>query len=126
LACYKSRILEADPLSFTWGKKVKNQKESDWEQASYSRDKNLFDSGAIRIALLFGSAALAFTMILAPIVDRGAGNFVSKRGVSSGLDGTATGSILKPRGYTVRRSVLHSAPSSVCIINENGSQSGKC
>ena len=118
--------MEAVLLPDTWGKKVKNQEIYDWEQASQTPARNLLDSGAIRIALLCGSAAVAFTMILAPIIDRGAGNFASKRGTASNLDGTATGSVLKQRGYTVRRSVLNGAPSSVCIINENGSQSGKC
>jgi hypothetical protein len=108
------------------GQKVKNQEESDWGQARYSPDRNLLDSGAIRIALLFGSAALAFTLILAPIVDRGAGNYLSKRGNLSGLDNTATGSVLKAHGYTLRRSVLHSGPASVCIIDEDGRQSGNC
>jgi hypothetical protein len=119
-------ILEADRLSGTWGKKVKNQENSDWEQAPRASAYNILDSGAIRVALLFGSAAVAFTLILAPIIDRGAGNYVAKRGVSSGLDTTATGSILKTRGYTVRRSILQGGPSSVCIIGENGVQSGKC
>ena len=113
-------------LPVTWGKKVKNQEDNDWEQASFTPAYNLLDSGAIRIALLFGSAALAFTLILAPIIDRRTGNFASKRGISSNLDGTATGSILKTRGYTLRRSVLNSIPLSVCIIDENGSQSEKC
>jgi hypothetical protein len=119
-------ILEADLLPGTWGKKVKNQENSDWEQAQPAPAYNILDSGAIRVALLFGSAAVAFTLILAPIIDRGTGNYVAKRGVSQGLDGTATGSILKKRGYTVRRSVLQGGPSSVCIISDNGAQSGKC
>jgi hypothetical protein len=118
--------LEVNLLPDTWGKKVKNQEISDWEQASHSPARNLLDSGAIRIALLFGSAAVAFTMILAPIIDRGSENLFAKRGMSSKLDGTATGSILKPRGYTVRRSILQGGPASVCIIDENGAQTGKC
>jgi hypothetical protein len=118
--------LEADVLPGTWGKKVTNQENSGWGQASGAPARNILDSGAIRVALLFGSAAVAFTLILAPIIDRGAGNFIAKRGGSSGLDATATGSILKKRGYTVRRSILQGGPSSVCIIGENGAQSGKC
>jgi hypothetical protein len=105
---------------------VKNQQDSDWEQASHAPAHNLLDSGAIRIALLFGSAAVAFTLVLAPIIDRGAGSLYAKRGSSTKLDGTATGSILKPRGYIVRRSILQGAPASVCIIDEKGLQSGKC
>jgi hypothetical protein len=118
--------LEADLLPGTWGKKVKNQEISGWEQAPRAPAYNILSSGAVRVALLFGSAAVAFTLILAPIIDRGAGNYVAKRGVSQGLDGTATGSILKKRGYTVRRSILQGGPSSVCIISDNGAQSGKC
>jgi hypothetical protein len=118
--------LEVNLLPDTWGKKVKNQENSDWEQASSAPAYNILDSGAIRVALLFGSAAVAFTLILAPIIDRGAGNIIAKRGVAQGLDATATGSILKSRGYTVRRSILQGGPSAVCIISENGAQSGKC
>ena len=118
--------LEVNLLPVTWGKKVKNNQDNDWEQASYAPAYSLLDSGAVRVALLFGSAALAFTLILAPIIDRGAGNLMSKRGAPSALDGTATGSIIRQRGYTVRRSVLHGAPSSVCIIDQNGAESGKC
>jgi hypothetical protein len=118
--------LEVNLLPDTWGKKVKNQEINDWEQASYTPARNLLDSGAIRIALLFGSAAVAFTMILAPIIDRGSGNLFAKRGMSSKLDSAATGSIVQSRGYTVRRSILSKAPASVCIIDQNGRQSGKC
>jgi hypothetical protein len=114
------------PASWHVGQKVKNQENSDWEQASRAPAYNILDSGAIRAALLFGSAAVAFTLILAPIIDRGAGNIIGRRGVSQGLDATATGSILKKRSYTVRRSILQGGPSSVCIIGENGAQSGEC
>ena len=114
------------PLPITWGKKVKNQQDNGWEQASHTPAHNLLDSGAIRIALLFGSAAVAFTLILAPIIDRGAGNFAARRGSSSELDRTATGSILQSRGYTVRRSILNNSPASVCIIDQKGIESGKC
>ena len=113
-------------LPDTWGKKVKNQEVNGWEQASHAPAHNLLDSGAVRIALLFGSAAVAFTLILAPIIDRGTGSLFAKRGASSALDSTATGSILKPRGYTLRRSILQGGPASVCIIDEAGRQSGKC
>lgn len=114
------------PASGTWGKKVDNQENNDWEQASRTSAYKILESGAVRVALLFGSAAVAFTLILAPIIDRGAGNLISRRGVAQGLDATATGSIIKQRGYMVRRSVLQSGPSSSCIIRENGEQSGEC
>jgi hypothetical protein len=116
----------SEPASRHLGQKVKNQENSDWERAAHAPARNLLDSGAVRVALLFGSAAVAFTMILAPIIDRGAGNFALKRGTSSKFDTTATGSILKTRGYTVRRSVLQNGAASVCIIDQGGGQSGKC
>jgi hypothetical protein len=118
--------LEVNLLPVTWGKKVKNQENDVWEQASHASARNLLNSGAVRIALLFGSAAVAFTLILAPIINRGTESFTARRANPSALDGTATGSILKTRGYTVRRSILQGAPSSVCIIADNGSQSDKC
>jgi hypothetical protein len=118
--------LEANLLPVTWGKKVKNQNNYGWEQSPDSPARNLMDSGAIRAALLFGSAAVAFALILAPIFDRGADNFGAKRAISSGLDGTSTGSIHQKRGYTVRRSILQGGPSSVCIIADDGSQTGRC
>ena len=84
------------------------------------------DSGAMRIALLFGSAAVAFALILTPLIDRGAGTVVAARGISAELDKTATGSIRRSGEYTIRRSVLQSSPVSVCIISADGRQSGEC
>ncbi len=105
---------------------MKNQNYDDWGQASRTPARTILDSGAVRVALLFGSAMVAFTMILTPIVGRGASDSMSKRAAASKLDATATGSILKTRGYTVRRSVLQGGPESVCIIDEKGGERGKC
>ena len=110
----------------TWGKKVKNQEHDVWRQAAHAPARSLLDSGAIRIALLFGSAAVAFTMILTPIIGRGPADIASRRAGAAKLDATATGSILKTRGYTVRRSVLQGGPDSVCIIDQAGGESGTC
>jgi hypothetical protein len=90
----------------------------DWE-AIRPRRVPLFGAAGIsmlRVALLFGSAAVALALILAPLADR-----YSK----SGLDFTATGSIGNRAGYTIRRSVLQQ-PGSVCIIRANGQRSGNC
>jgi hypothetical protein len=108
------------------GQKVKNQGNDDWDQASHTPARTILDSGAIRVALLFGSAAVAFTMILTPIIGRGPADFAGRRIGASKLDATATGSILKTRGYTVRRSVLQGGPDSVCIIDQKGGERGKC
>ena len=87
---------------------------------------NLADSGAIRIALLFGSAAVAFALILTPFIDRGAGSVVAQRGMSAELDRIATGSTSRSGEYTIRRSVLQTSPTAVCIISKDGRQSGEC
>ena len=105
---------------------MKNQENHDWGQASHTPARRILDSGAIRVALLFGSAAVAFTMILTPIIGRGPADLASRRTGVSKIDTTATGSILKIRGYTVRRSVLQGGPDSVCIIDQKGAESGKC
>lgn len=114
------------PLPGTWGKRVKNQPNSDWEQASHAPAFNILDSGAIRIALLFGSAAVAFTLILAPIIDRGSGNVMARRGTPSGLDSLSTGAVASARGYTLRRSVLQDPAAPVCIIDQHGQENGRC
>ena len=116
----------ANLLPIAWGKKVKNQENDGWGQAPHASARSLLDSGAIRVALLFGSAAVAFTMILTPIIGRGPADLASRRPGAVKLDATATGSILKTRGYTLRRSVLQGGPDSVCIIDQKGGESGKC
>ena len=75
-------------------------------------------------SLLFGSAAVALALVLAPVAE----NFDAIRRCAcrgDGLDLTSTGSIGKRSGYTIRRSVLQ-APGEVCIIRDNGLRSGDC
>ena len=78
--------------------------------------------GVLRVALLFGSAAVALALILAPMADR-----YSKSQVVGidGLDYIATGSTGKPRTYTIRKSVLQET-GSVCIIRATGERVGDC
>ncbi len=92
------------------------------EQLSF----NWIESGALRVALLFGSVAVAFALILTPIIDRGAGSVMAKRAVSTELDRIATGSVSDNKVYTIRRSVLQSSPSAVCVISQDGVQRGSC
>jgi hypothetical protein len=105
---------------------VKNDQMDVWDEAEEASGLNIADNGALRVALLFGSAAVAFALILTPFVDRGAGSVVASRGVATELDQTATGSISRSDEYTVRRSVLQSSPASVCVIRSNGGKSGVC
>jgi len=76
--------------------------------------------GAVRVALLFGSAAVALALILTPLLDRR-----TRDTASYGLDPVATGSI-PDRVYTIRRSVLQPSPDATCIISQNGTRSGAC
>ncbi|MEP9387842.1 hypothetical protein [Mesorhizobium sp. KR9-304] len=98
--------------------------ENEWDAIRNQR-KPLFGAagvGLLRVALLFGSAAVALALIVAPIADKYAKSQIA--GVD-GLDFLATGSIGKPGAYTIRRSVLQE-PGSVCIIRPDGRRSGDC
>lgn len=78
--------------------------------------------GALRFTLLFGSAAVALALILAPIAENQTRDLVG----SPGVDSITTGSVAQNGRYTVRRSVLQDSPNGICVIRENGSRSGNC
>jgi hypothetical protein len=80
-------------------------------------------TGALGLALLFGSAAIALAMILTPIAE-GLGGSQSAAG--DDIDRTITGSTDSQTYYTIRRSILQPSPESVCIIRANGQRSGDC
>lgn len=79
----------------------------------------------LRAALLFGSAAVALTLILVPMADRFSRPTTLEAGIDYGVDFMATGSIDRSNRYTIRRSVLQEQ-GAVCIIREDGSRSGPC
>ena len=83
--------------------------------------------GLLRITLLFGSAAVALALIIAPIADSQTRSKFAQDGTPLGLDDVATGSI-KGAGniYTIHRSVLQSSPEAVCVIHSDGRRSGDC
>lgn len=83
--------------------------------------------GALRFALLFGSAAVALALILTPMAERhiSAGP-PAQSAMTPGLDFLTTGSTRYRGTYTERRSVLQPSPNSVCIIRDNGMRSGDC
>lgn len=103
--------------------------ENEWSLARDDRGVR-FGAGMLRIALLFGSAAIALALILTPMLDGSDGSHVAQSGYSDGLDFTSTGSINRTSGYraeyTIRRSVLQTSPDSVCVIRGNGTKSGDC
>lgn len=90
--------------------------------------------GALRIALLFGSAAVALTLLLTPLIERQSERLAygsySNNPYPAGVDMMTTGSVGQ-RGngsssYVIRRSVLQPNPTSICVIRPNGARSGDC
>jgi len=84
--------------------------------------------GAVRVALLFGTAAIALAAILPPILaDRSPSARVAW--APEQFDNITTGSIparSKTTSYTVRKSILQDNPGALCIIRSNGKKSGDC
>jgi hypothetical protein len=99
--------------------------EAEWQAIRGDRGTifGIAGMGVLRITLLFGSAAVALALILAPIADSQTRQFV--QGGADGLDRMTTGSVATGN-YTIRRSVLQSSPNAICIIRDNGSRSGNC
>ena len=96
----------------------------DWETIRPDRSSNAIRAGMglLRITLLFGSAAAALALIATPLLDR-----QPRLQSPAGLDMTSTGSIGRSDStYTLRRSVLQSAPGAVCLIHADGRRSGDC
>lgn len=84
--------------------------------------------GAVRAALLFGTAAIAVATILTPMVaDRTSTARVAWS--PDQYDNITTGSIpqrSKKSVYTVRKSILQDRPGSLCIIRSDGRTAGDC
>jgi lipopolysaccharide export LptBFGC system permease protein LptF len=83
-------------------------------------------AGMLRVTLLFGSAAVALALILAPVAEERARGMVAQS--SPGLDWTTTGSVARDQStsYVLRRSVLQRSPDAVCMIRPDGTSSGDC
>jgi hypothetical protein len=83
--------------------------------------------GALNMALLFGTAAIALTLIVTPMLapDRSADRMQAS---TMDYDNITTGSVPtgdgKTKRYTIRRSVLSEHPGDVCIIGQDGSKTG--
>ena len=80
--------------------------------------------GILRFTLLFGSAAVALALVLAPIADSQSRQFAGAG--ETNVDRMSTGSVPAGNRYTVRKSVLQDSPTSICVIYDNGQRSGKC
>ncbi|WP_034659053.1 hypothetical protein [Chelativorans sp. J32] len=68
--------------------------------------------GVVRVALLFGSAAIALAMILTPLLDRRTRDMAAH-----GIDPVATGSVPN-RVFTIR------PPRAICVVTEDGAGTG--
>jgi hypothetical protein len=90
-----------------------------------SEEKQASRFSALRVALLFGTAAVALALVVPPMVDS-APNDWSLFAANPGIDYTTTASVPRKREYTVQRSVLQPSVDSVCIIDSRGRRSGDC
>lgn len=96
-----------------------------------------FGMSAVRVTLLFGSAAVGLALLLTPVVEEQVGRMVYAP-YAGKIDPMTTGAIMRGAAnqdfdnqrsgssYVVRRSVLQPTPSSVCIAHNNGSRIGNC
>lgn len=76
--------------------------------------------------MLFGVLAVALALFAAPYLDRSSERLAADRG-NPGIDYLTTASTPQQRStYTMRRSVLQTSPSAVCIIHANGARTGDC
>ena len=91
------------------------------EQASHASRR----TGALNIALLFGTAAVALSLILTPMLaDKSKSSVFAS---APAFDSMTTGSIPQSENgkrYTIRRSVLEKTPGSVCIVQGYGTDGG--
>jgi hypothetical protein len=96
--------------------------EGEWDRVRGPRTTRLEElgMGALRITLLFGSAAIALALIAVPLLDS------RINGTPGGIDYTSTGSISRAGIYTLHRSVLQPTPNSVCVIRQDGTRRGDC
>lgn len=102
--------------------------DDEWDIVQDTRSVGIAEagSGLLRVSLLFGSAAIALTLFLVPIMTKSTDSTSSIARNVDGIDQTSTGSIGNANEYVLRRSVLQHSPSSVCVINKGGKQSGDC
>ena len=84
--------------------------------------------GAVRLALLFGTAAIAVAVILTPILAERTPAQVAF--LPGDYDSITTGSIpattSSKKSYTIRKSVLQETPEAICVIDRAGHTVGDC
>lgn len=91
-------------------------------------------SGFVRFVLLFGSAILALTLVIVPILSQKASKQTAQSLFPAGVDMMSTGSVNRTvnatsgqgGSYVERKSLLQSSPQAVCVITRDGSHQGDC
>ena len=86
-------------------------------------------SGFVRCILLFGSAVVALTLVIVPVLSQKANKQTAQSLFPAGVDMMSTGSIQRgttDKSYIERKSLLQSSPESVCVIGRDGIQQGDC
>jgi hypothetical protein len=102
--------------------------ENEWDVVRNDRGwpSGAAGAGILRITLLFGSAAVALALIVAPFADSATRSLSEGDRQPFGLDTTSTGSIKRAsKVYTIHKSVLQSSPDAICVIR-NGQRFGDC
>ncbi|WP_295810254.1 hypothetical protein [uncultured Nitratireductor sp.] len=99
----------------------------DAERAEWTVRAGNMGMGALRVALLFGTAGVALALVLTPMAEKRARATVVQIGAPFGIDPITTASTKRDnRNYTIRRSVLQPSRNAVCVIHEDGRRSGEC
>lgn len=98
----------------------------DTVRSGEQREPKSRKTGVLNMALLFGTAVIALSLILTPML-AGSGGNKSLAYTVDDFDNITTGSISNTNGgkrYTIRRSILQETPGSVCIVESyNGGES---
>lgn len=103
------------------------QNDDDWERIRGARgDRMVPGVSPVRVALLFGTAAIALALFATSYLAGEGRRFYADGGRPVDVDMMSTGSISPGGTYTVRKSVLQSSPKAVCIIRQDGSSFGEC
>lgn len=90
-----------------------------------SKERQRGGLSAVRVALLFGTAAAALALVVPPLADVATDEW-TLLGAGPGIDYTTTASVPRSREYTIQRSVLQRSSDAVCIIDSRGRHSGDC
>lgn len=104
------------------------QDDNDWFAPIEPKQSQFIDWGnnMLRATMLFGVLAAALAMFAAPYLQR-SGQWVADDRANPGIDFMTTASTPQQQTtYTMRRSVLQTSPTAVCIIHANGVHTGDC